>query len=64
MFISNVNAIKTKSAPIFCIVDLEGDIKNVTSTFAWLFLRKFKNVKMDKDVQNIQVIIPSFFKVI
>ena len=64
IFISNVSSIKTKHSPTICIVDMEGDIKNVSSSFAWLFLKKFRNINMDKDVQNIQMLIPSFFKVI
>jgi hypothetical protein len=61
IFIANVNAQKTKAAPINCILDLEGDIRNVSSTFAWLFLKKYKE---HHALQNIQVLIPSFFKVI
>ena len=61
IFIASVNSIKTKTAPILCIVDLEGDLKNVSSTFSWLFLGcKINN----RRIENIQVILPSFFKII
>lgn len=58
IFLANVNSIKTKSAPILCIVDLEGDVKDISSTFSWLFMSN------QKKIENIQVIIPSFFKII
>jgi PAS domain S-box-containing protein len=62
IFIANVTPIKTKTAPVLCIVDLEGDLRNVSSTFSWLF--KSTASSSNRKLDNIQVILPSFFKVI
>lgn len=53
IFIAHLETAKMKIAPIYCITDLEGDIQDYTSTFAWLFMRKIKNKSQIKR-KNIQ----------
>lgn len=62
IFISNVRTYKNKSTPIHCIVNLDGEIQDVTSSFAWMFLKK--NSSQISRNQNIQCILPSFFKTV
>lgn len=62
IFISNVKAVKLRASPIYCIVDNDGDIHDVSSTFAWLFYNR--NTNQAPKAQNIQRLIPSFFDVI
>jgi len=63
IFIGNFEVAKIKSAPIYCISDLEGNIQDFTSSFANLFLKKSKKQPTIK-TKNIQELIPSFFDII
>ena len=63
IFISNVKSTKLRSAPINCIVILEGEIQDVSSSFAWMFFKKSIS-QMTTKTQNIQCLLPSFFRVI
>ena len=63
IFIASLELVKSRSAPIYCMIDQEGDIHDYTSTFAWMFLKKVKNNNQIKR-KNIQELVPSFFEVV
>lgn len=63
IFIAHLEPPRLRAAPIYCIADLEGDLQDFTSTFAWLFMKKAKDNREIKR-KNIQEMIPSFFEAV
>lgn len=57
IFIASVAPSKVRSAPVFCIVDHEGNITDYTASFRNIF---FSNNKKTYN-KNIQEIIPGYF---
>jgi hypothetical protein len=43
IFIAHLESARLRAAPIYCIADLEGDLQDYTSTFAWLFMKKARD---------------------
>lgn len=57
IFVASIAPSKMRSAPVFCIIDHEGNITDYTASFRNIF---FSNNKKDYN-KNIQEIIPGYF---